>query len=687
MYERAFQCKTVSAENMALTQASDDTLSRILYFLSHDDILRLLITGSKRLTARMVQNTTKFDWTLTRPTLFPSFCFTFAKLKSLTIYAGCQRDLTPHLSMKGRSILPLEPMVALESLNFDFQLSSLLFEPQLEHGGLSLSSCFPKLTSLSVSSRSDHALPYNWTESLPKTLLTLSLNIQTAASIWGTEIDPFVFDSLPESLQHLDFGYSMRITPGKLNLRRFANLRSLSLNWLVSWDVLESLPDSLELLVAIFPETDDDLPSRTTFLFSQLPPKLRVLSLNGPCLQIIYDRKALLALEELDLGSGYLNVTEETFKNYFPTNNLRKVLLPEDITPSLMEILPNLEHLTNIYLYDLPSLQILPRNLTSLELFASSDAQHLPAKDLPPKLKKLQSHVFCAEDISDLPRTILKLNLSALKNSVPALPASVWRTLPPKLSKLEVDLHIFDSEECFLVLPGTLQKLHLCLRPNWDESHCAGIIERITFPKPMQESLLHFRIQDDQNEQRETENKLHALIPKFAGFSRLQTLSIRAKMTVNYDTFSNLPKTLTMLELKCQSFENYGLPAGKDRFETDWKEGAFSKLPEGLENLKVSFSMPSAYEIHFGLFSRLPRRLASLEIRHFGNFDPKQFASSLPRRLSYLNFNFRFPVRGNTSQEQFTIAVQEHAIRMKSLSEAIDEYYSDPFWSGFKRRN
>lgn len=679
---------------MSLTHTSDDCLAQILSLLSYDDVCRLMATGSRRLIARIAQNIHELEWTFSRPTLFPSFCFTFAKLRSLTIRIDCSRGHPTHISMKDRTMLPLAPMASLESLTFDFQLSSLIFEPQPAHGGLPLSYFFPRLTSLSISSLSEHLLPDDWAESLPKSLLDLSLDIQSVVSR-DTEIDPSTFYSLPESLQRLEFGASMTIKPGKLNLRRFADLRVLCLHSLSSWEALDSLPDSLEELHALFLHADGDEDEyddtkNAVLPISKLPPKLRVLALNGPGLTLDLDANAPSTLEIVRLSAEYPELTLEKFIQLFPTKSLRKASLSLPMSPSLMEALPSLESIQPFFVDNLASLEVLPRTLKRLSLFPSSESEYLPVKHLSPKLKQFHGYVYFAQDVADLPRTISKLGLVALReDNVPALSSSAWLTLPPRLLKLDIELHLFDSEKCLFALPETLGILIFSLRQHCGISRCAEMIERITFPKAMQDTLRSFRIVTNYDDRHDNpEKRINILVSKLASFSRLHTLDINASMRVNNETLSNLPKTLTFLEARCFPFENFGLPLdGGDRFESDWKEGAFSKLPEGLVHLKLNFSSESAYDIHFGVFSRLPSRLASLELYTHRNIcnEPKKFIAALPKRLSRFQCAYAYPKTRGKSPKEIEVILERRKDFEKNLEEALNEYYSDPFWTGFRR--
>lgn len=70
---------------MFLEQTSDDSLARILHFLSVENVMRLMAIGSKRLTHRVVHNTTNLVFEKRRPGLFPFSLYrsAFPRLQSL----------------------------------------------------------------------------------------------------------------------------------------------------------------------------------------------------------------------------------------------------------------------------------------------------------------------------------------------------------------------------------------------------------------------------------------------------------------------------------------------------------------------------------------------------------------------------------------------------------------------------
>lgn len=669
---------------MSLTHTSDDSLSQILYFLNGEDIYRLLIVGSKRLTARVLQNTLSFENKFVRPTLFPSYCFAFPQLRSIIVRnerIGLNRG---HVSLLGRSMLPSEPMAELLSLELDFPLSPLLFAPLPPHQGLNLSSSFPKLTSLIVTSRSINTLPDGWAESLPQTLTSLKLEVCTDKNYNHTPIHSSTFGLLPNGLQELHFGDLTQISAGPLNLARFPDLRVLRLLNTPSWEALDSLPDSLEELTI---QTWHPIEVDYIFPLSRIPPKIRVWHLRGLHLEFEYDRVAPSTIEELHLGH-VANFTRDRLKQFFHPEKLRKLSWvsesSEGIDAPLLQHLPNIElaEAFEVLIDGSTTLETLPRKLKKLSLaVALSNSPHLPLNHLPPTLKDLQCPIHLAEDVSALPRTLSKLSVFPLHYYAPSqLSTEVWRNLPSQLKRLEANTLVFARNIDFDFLPGTLETLFL----NFTGAKDAVMLGQIRFSHATQESLkslsIHTRNDSPSASSMESTN---SFLFAMGAMKRLSRLTLNAQVVINSENLSNLPSSLTDLKLQNARMQNHGLAKGENPNTTDWSVSAFSRLPKGLLSLHLHFWSASNEVIDFRVFSRLPRRLASLTLYTGPQMskNPKEFYAALPRRLSVLEYSYAEPhidgLPRDHSQNQLEALANEKR-------DAIAEYYSDPFWLGLK---
>lgn len=487
-----------------------------------------------------------------------------------------------------------------------------------------------------------------------------------------SDIAPSSLEHLPLRLKHLEFKPECFIGSGKVNLKQFTDLRALRIGSVLSWDVLESLPDFLEELELHL--RNPNAP-HATFALSKLPPKIRALTLHGSRLKLNFDSMAPSSLEELSLDLDDAMELQETTK-FFHTKNLRMAGGVDCRTPEALAVLPNLKEIPSIRTFDseVDTLEILPRKLQSLYIpDCMRTSPSVSFKHLPPTLTELYCHVLSAEDVLELPKTIKTLAVDhSDTNPSLTIPTAVWRELPSEITRLGVPLRLLDPEACFHVLPEGLEDLALAVIPP------DGIIERITFPKSLKKSLKRFVIHTQDTgvsspPPPHVKISADSLLSKLSEFSRLVGIRIATKIVVKSSSLSSLPKTLVELALESVEFENFGLPEGQSPQNSDWKEGALSRLPEGLEELTVKYSTSTPGSIDYDILSRLPRGLTSLIVFSDGDVcrDLKRLFSTLPRRLAYLSYKFT-DFGGTLSGVS------------KELQELTQEYYSDPFWNGHR---
>lgn len=567
-------------------------------------------------------------------------------------------------------------MNALKTLKMGFDLSHLVFEPQTSPNGLYLSACFPNLTSLTVSSQSTAPLPEGWTQSLPRNLTLLDVSLSVENRDISKQLHPSAFDLLPKGLQKISL--KMSISAGPMNLHQFPDLRSLTLLGLVSLEVLDSLPNSLEeviLRVSRFAR----VVAKVDFAHSKFPPKIRVFRVSPYGINLLPDCMAPPTLEEL----GDLSILCAGSLKFMHTSNLR-VLTPRciELSPELYQMLPNVKEIYGLFNGSDSCPELLPRGLTFLP--ANWHRSSWPSgtlKELPPSLTSFHVELVSTDDVLDLPRSVHTLSLFVA--STPRLSREVCATLPPKLRTLGVSLSLFvDIANGLDALPKTLESLTLNLKSLPPDS---DMVERVVFPVWMQATLksLTISLRDfGVAESTPLEKSCVSLIPKLSSFSCLSKFDLRAEIVINSDTLANLLKSLTRLDVKCCDLTNFGLPFGRLLGDADWKEeGAFSRLPEGLVALNVFFSGHMLRSIDFNVFSNLPKRLAELRLSTSWSLPEnlKLFFASLPRRLASLDYTYdqKHP-RFKDTTRSFSPTSPPFSEQLKN---AIEEYYSDPFWT------
>lgn len=563
-------------------------------------------------------------------------------------------------------------MIGITSLDLEFQLSHQVFDKSLSSIGLSLSSCFPNLTSLSIRSLSDKLPAAGWSELLPQSLLSLTLHFELSVNVIDAQDPYYLSKSLPKGLQLLELGPHVCIGGGTFNLRPFENLRVARLLHCASWDVLDFLPNSLEELRVKRPYcTPLETPAR--FPISKIPPKIRVLEISGEDLIFDFDCTAPYTLEDLTLVSNNL-LEPQNLENFFNAKNLRIASIRPVRGPfgPVFALMPNLEDYGKpmIATDSIDSLEILPRKLTSVSLYCHTASHYLPLKHLPPTLKDLSVHDLRAEDISELPKKLLSLKIFGPSAS---FSSEVLAQLPDRLTTLEVPLQMFESEHCFNVLPGTLEKLILNI------SGCEWF-DKVSFPEKLRRSLKTISISHNKAGPTFAAEKISSFVSKkLIGFSCLSALKISAIFTVDIDALSNLPKSLISLDVECEKLENGGV------LNSDFENGVFSRLPEGLQSFRLSFTSNLTTTIDYMIFSRLPKGLAALQLRTLpvsGFLDPNAFLAILPRRIARFQYSFGYP-SPSLQPDLYLDGFNASRQCLNSLDKAVvEQYYSDPFWDG-----
>lgn len=611
--------------------------------------------GSKRLIARLIQNTTILDWELFRPTYFPTSSFSFPNLATLKVRASYYNG---YLSLQDSPLWPTSPMRRLETLDLAFQHSYLLFAPVALRDEMTLAHFFPNLTYLSIAPELRRAFPAGWPQKLPPKLSTLKLlsgpNVPRRIE-WACE----PLNDLPKGLTHLEMGSIYPINDGKLDLALFQELRFLSLH-IAHWSVILSpqLPNTLEV-VKISVETEDreiaDGPAVARFKTSKLPPRIRVWNIDSRDFYFEYDIMVPPTLEEFVPSTM---VFERHAEKHFHFENFKVLHFNHWTIIPLLRTFPNLEDIGNIHVGAITLAEAgraLPPNLKSLSKFFCNDqVAYLPLDLLPRSMTKLGTYIWVEKDILALPRTLTELKLEPLgefgdvlhaKYSKPdalrlirriALPSAAWKQLPPNLKRLKVDTTLFSGVECLSELSSTLETLKLVL----PSSH-SKMWKEMKFDTNLQLSLKTLHV---------IGKFKRGITPDWIGtemsrFSSISTLLVDAKMILGYHTLSLLPPTLTSLTLRTCEVENFGAPQNEENeVELDWSRSAFSRLPAGLHTLDIAVHARDTKFIDCRLFSRLPEKLACLTLTSELPFHPHPEAliEVLPRRLARVNCKLKF---------------------------------------------
>lgn len=676
---------------MSLLRSSDESLEHILHYLTGADVLRLMATGSRLLTTRILQIAKDLQFFFGHSTLFPFSAYSFPRLRSLTINAT-SGQYSNYLSTKGRSVLPLEPVDSLLSLKLDFAASSAVLKSS------QLNEAFPNLRSLVIlsSSLKRHLLPLNWAQSLPRKLSTLKIELTNTAPHGDERFPVSSFDSLPEGLEHLSLKISL-VPPGALNLKRLKNLKTVQLSTLRSYDVLYDLPDSLEevrLRFAHWCLTSPD--TMGSFPTSKLPPKIRVWDVYEPQLAFNFDNLVPPTLEQSLTNWNTRDVNAETLTTFFPRLDRIQSLSVAYSTVGrlplqLLEHLPNLVTCISVPLPkdDDDAYRFLPRNLKTLDGRKNGiGTRSYATKHLPPSLEYFIGTVSREEHVVELPKTLTKLKLLSLPLP-PSLPISVWLNMPPQLTSLSADAALFQSLDCLQALPTSLKRLKLRSLKN-------RAVKNFSVPEALQASLEELSMSFSTTQYGDGIFPISTeWIKGLGACKRLSSLVIETlsdyTLPLRRSTLSNLPNSLTKLSLRGLFFENgdiellFGAASDEEAEEENREEREeqgeeLSRLPESLRSLSLHFLLQDWYYIDFDVFSMLPEHLNVLEIEAPSSYckNPSKLISSLPKHLTVVKIQLPMvePEYMSTNEDD---CFQPDRFEME-IGRALNDYYATPFW-------
>lgn len=640
---------------------SDDSIREILSYLTGQEVISLITTGSKGLIKRLMWNTTKLVFNFNESTYFPTVAYRFPNLESLIINSSIG-SASNHLSTKGLDVLPRRPMKSLKSLNVNFATSVRFLGPRPD--GNTMSTLFPNLTSLEVQSSMHlaglgvQAVPEQGIGSVAQLL-----GIPIGTNVLSRCIPSSWLDHLPIGIQNLriDVAHAQTIVE-KVDLRRYKNLRTVHIKSLM-YPSLPLLPDSIEELHLTF------LWNRLALTVSKFPPNIRVWNIYGSTIRFELDCMAPHTLEEVSFLCQDHYTELENVKQFFVLSSLKKFSMNGSSLPiDLVDQTPRIESFLVASNIDASqAIARLPDCITTLEI--SSNLAPPDAPTWPSALRTLTMTVSNVDNILNLPQTLtsLRLNYSNLRN----IPSAVWSTLPPQLRVMKVDMILFKTSKGLHALPETLEEL--CMTASIP-SHYTGL----SFSDSLSRSLkiLEMRCYPEYTGQTSLGYAGSEFLRKIENFAKLEVLNIQFPVPPNspmlrYDTLAKLPKTLTDLQLD-GAFVDYGLPTGASfSSDTDLSHGLLSRLPKDLKRLVLYIHTDQGVSINSKLFSRLPKGLAVLKLACAVD-SLESLISVLPKRIASLDV-FHDPL--DLMELVFGVSRQQQ----------IQKYYdSNKFWDGLK---
>lgn len=427
-----------------------DVITSITSFLYADDVMRLLMCGTRRLGALIARNTRSVVQRSGGFIRLPLSVFKFSGLRSFALEASTPGSLVP-LQYDGERFNIPGGNQRLLSLKIECLWSFDL----LHDGGAELALDFPSLTSLSLEGCSKSGNP-RMVIALSDKLTKLTLQSISYSSVLASAVSlPMIGRRCP-NLSHLELVDIM------------ADPRSLE----NGEEILAEMKTSFPALETLF--TNCLRPETLDILLNNLPDQLQIVRCSPfhnffgqTKFSNIHVKLLPRTLKELDLlttSTATLHI--ENSDSWPPTLT---VFRPGDLNPPKTADLPRSLSFdptyTFKYIHKIEPGHYEPLNNrlkeVALDFSKITNADEISAKfaELFPELESLYVSSFATSKIESLPKKLKYIH-------APINEPHLWRQLPPKLTKLVFPFGLLLGASFDLsLLPPTL--IHLDI-PNWD---------------------------------------------------------------------------------------------------------------------------------------------------------------------------------------------------------------------------
>lgn len=556
--------------------------------------IRLWKTGNKKLMSKLQAGITSLElrplygWTFRMPFLVTQFVNLrhFAVSSTERIFSNPSQSV-PFLKSLPQTLETLEfdtPDLEYLFVNSDYSTGSFRThykETRYERGisrYIDIGALLPLLRTLKLSSHPRNTVDASQLfPALPRTLTSLCFGDYYI----GTS--PFI-ELLPKSLQTLDVGLiydSQTCDSDELlqdwrqaspNLQHVGSVSSFTLNMIPdsiqtvghcelfnSPAQLPSLPASITNLSLPISTIVDCTPEMNNWP-ARLPSGITQLKIDSDALtphQVALLPRSITRLS-LVLIHGWENFTDPSH------TTLNDGALPDASTwPSSLSYLSLALQMTN------PSFDVLPRFIKALDIQCFRELEVPDVSRLPPHLTTLDLQ-YGARLYGEFPASLTNVGLSQLRSlrGTAFSDSLIDLDVGPTSSLSAVSLAVFSDMAPILV--SSLQRLTL---PSWRQSWFKDIPRGVTFLniselhptspivdnhdidifEELPPNLTHFEVGNV------VDYHMHLSGYSFATLTRLNTLVLR-NTTVDADALSNLPRTMTRLQITLKSLEPSHLP-------------------------------------------------------------------------------------------------------------------------------
>lgn len=616
----------------------------ILDGMQASNVLHLLMTGDRLLTAKVAPSVTKLSQMSWSGDKFPFSLFMMPNVRSISVQVN-QIASCGLLDLQSRLLHAMKPSSTLEKLRLSFwDASSILIDTIAP-----ISHRFPLLKVLELletcSQSSKRVL-----DNLPPKLEKFVLSTSALQSRDGPWMGLGFLARLPSSLTYLEMNVDAMCSPEEehQNVKFPPSLRTLKFNTLnYSFQLIDSLPPHLECLHLTLHHLVE-----TRFQTSWFPKTLTEVKLRQRALG---SRIVLVEDSPLPPNLTYFEVaptrTPLTIDKLPPTLTHWDIstLDPFDIT-KICSALPNLRVLTDIYRSsEYEDASNFPTKLTRLSVpYAYFDS----LAGIPSSIKDLTiSQLF-----PDLPKALTRLDISGMHTSdtTPNITSKTMSYLPTTLTELILPviadvraLEPLSRLENLKILDAISLPIDTLTLPEND-------VKRVLAPNEWLSSYslrsLSAKFVDNSAQKISSLPVSFNTLSRWSEFSNLTSLNLNYELGINdgaslTNVIAALPRGILLLTL--------------DSLPLNFQEDALSQLPPMLQSLRIVISSrriqdsPAVGQNHF---AGLPAKLVSLSLDLCQTKITQNIVQVLPKRILKLVIKLNSAMGGGVTLSQYEAA-------------------------------
>lgn len=448
----------------SLPHLSGDVFTELAHVLLGNDLQRLLMCGSRALSAKLYHAIDTFVVETTRFRPFPFSALKLPKLRSLEVSLIKPYEFYP-IRLDGRSMLPSQPLQTLLELKLSCAQSFSVCGDGIHQPPLK--ELLPQLKTLHLSGTHE-MIEGSMFQSLPETVrnLTFISDSPTVSVLSYLSLLP-----LPRDLESLELPSNVTIVES-YNKDAYSSMiwpvgmKRLTVSCFAHGSILYQLPSRLEYLnlewksvnphrvpLSKLPRNLNELTLVSSYSYTvvvdvPLPPNLKVLNVHELGYPTEHEQYEACA-DPPKLPFPSLDLLPASLTSLRPLHTFVQSAGSQPLLPSKLRSIA----LSMATMWMIP---LLPSRLVSLSL-PTAGIGHIELASLPQTLELLSIGLTSGESFAHLPKSLKSLHASFL-SAVRVTHADFLR-LPSSIQELSFSVDTLEDDTVFSALPKSIKTL------------------------------------------------------------------------------------------------------------------------------------------------------------------------------------------------------------------------------------